>query len=166
MGETRGLGAHPGGRPWEVALEAPSGALDEERYISIVNKAVATSGAAGFRLDEQGRFNHLFDPSTGACAYPARNLTVVAGQATAADALSTAFALMNEEGIKSILSRSGDAQSYITTESGTRAITAANEGPILRTLSIRAIPATAPGKVVSNWAHMATALTGKAKTDK
>ena len=61
---------------------------------------------------------------------PAADLTVVAGQATAADALSTAFALMNEEGIKSILSRSGDAQSYITTESGTRAITAANEGPI------------------------------------
>jgi len=130
MGEIRGLGLRPDGRLWEVALEAPSGALDEERYISIVNKAVATSGAAGFRFDEQGRFNHLFDPSTGACAYPARNLTVVAGNATAADALSTAFALMNEEGIKSILSRSGDAQSYITTESGTRAITAANEVPI------------------------------------
>ena len=130
MGEIRGLGAHPDGRPWEVALEAPSGALDEERYISIVNKAVATSGAAGFRFDEQGRFNHLFDPSTGACAYPARNLTVVAGKATAADALSTAFALMNEEEIKSVLTRSGDAQSYITTESGTRAIRATLEGPV------------------------------------
>lgn len=126
MGEIRGLGAHPDGRPWEVALEAPSGAFDEDRSISIVNKAVATSGAAGFRFDEQGRFNHLFDPSTGACAYPARNLTVVAATAVTADALSTAFALMDEEGIKSVLARSGDAQSYITIESGTRAITAAS----------------------------------------
>jgi len=100
--------------------------VDEDRSISIVNKAVATSGAAGFRFDEQGRFNHLFDPSTGACAYPARNLTVVAATAVTADALSTAFALMDEEGIKSVLARSGDAQSYITIESGTRAITAAS----------------------------------------
>ena len=124
MGEIRGLGAHPDGRPWDVALEAPSGAFGEDQSISIVNKAVATSGAAGFRFDEQGRFNHLFDPSTGACAHPARNLTVVAATAVAADALSTAFALTDEEGIKSVLTRSGDAQSYITLESGTRAITA------------------------------------------
>lgn len=126
MGEIRGLGAHPDGRPWEVALEAPSGDFDEERPISIVNKAVATSGAAGFRFDEQGRCNHLFDPSTGACASPARNLTIVASTAVAADALSTAFALMDEERIKAALSRSGDAQLYVTTESGTRAITAAS----------------------------------------
>jgi thiamine biosynthesis lipoprotein len=124
MGEIRGVGDHPDGRPWEIALEAPSGALDEERSISIVNKAVATSGAAGFRFDERGRFNHLFDPSTGACAYLARNLTVVTATAVAADALSTAFALMNEEGIKSVLTQSRDAQAYVTTESETRAITA------------------------------------------
>jgi thiamine biosynthesis lipoprotein len=124
MGEIRGLGGHPDGRPWEVAVEAPSGDFDATRPISIVNKAVATSGAFGFRFDEQGRCNHLFDPSTGACAYPARNLTVVAATALCADALSTAFALMKEERIKSVLSQAGDAQVYVTTESGTRAITA------------------------------------------
>jgi thiamine biosynthesis lipoprotein len=107
-------------------VESPSGDFDEEPPISIVNKAVATSGAAGFQFDEQGRCNHLFDPSTGACAYPARNLTVVAATAVSADALSTAFALMKEERIRSVLSRSGDAQLYVTTESGTRAITAAS----------------------------------------
>ena len=126
MGEIRGLDGHPDGRPWVVALEAPTGAFDEDQSISIINKAVATSGAAGCRFDERGRFNHLFDPSTGACANPAKNLTVVAATAVAADALSTAFALTDEEGIKSVLARSGDAQSYITIESGTRAITAAS----------------------------------------
>lgn len=126
MGEIRGLGGHPDGRPWEVAVESPSGDFDATWPISIVNKAVATSGAFGFRFDEQGRCNHLFDPSSGACAHPARNLTVVAATAVCADALSTAFALMNEERIKAVLSQSGDAQLYVTTESETRAITAAS----------------------------------------
>jgi thiamine biosynthesis lipoprotein len=120
MGEIRGLGACPDGRPWKVALEAPSGSLYKDRSISIIDRAVATSGAAGFRFDRQGRFNHLFNPSTGACAYPARNLTVVAATAASADALSTAFALMNEEEIRSVLSRAGDAQAHLTTESGTK----------------------------------------------
>ena len=124
MGEIRGLGGHPDGRPWEVAPENPSGEVEEGRSITLINKAVAASSAAGFRFDEQGRSNHLFDPSTGICANPARNLTVVAPTATTADALSTAFALMDDERITSVLTRSGDAQAYITTESGTRAITA------------------------------------------
>lgn len=123
MGEIRGLGARPDGRPWKVALEPPSGSVYKDRSISIIDKAVATSGAAGFRFDQQGRFNHLFNPSNGACAYPARNLTVVAATAVSADALSTAFALMNEEEIRSVLSRAGDAQAHLITESGTQAIT-------------------------------------------
>jgi thiamine biosynthesis lipoprotein len=126
MGEIRGLGSHPDGRPWEVAVEAPSGDFDATRPISIVNKAVATSGAFGFRFDEQGRCNHLFDPSTGTCAYPARNLTVVASTAVCADALSTAFALMDEERIKAVLSQSGNTQLYVTTQSGRRAVTTAS----------------------------------------
>jgi thiamine biosynthesis lipoprotein len=122
MGEIRGLGAQPDGRPWPVVLEAPSGKVEGAPPIPIVNKAVATSGAAGFRFDEQGRCNHLFDPSTGACADPARNLTVVTDAAVTADALSTAFALMDEVRIKSVLSQSGTVQVYVTTEDGTRAI--------------------------------------------
>jgi FAD:protein FMN transferase len=120
MGEIRGLGSHPDGRPWKVAPENPSGEVEEGRSITLVNKAVATSSATGFRFDEQGRSNHLFDPSTGLCANPARNLTVIAPTATTADALSTAFALMDEARMKSVLSRSGGAQAYITTENGTR----------------------------------------------
>ena len=124
MGEIRALGSNPEGRPWSVALEDPSGEVLAGRSIPIVNKAVATSGAAGFRFDKQGRYNHLFDPSTGACADPLRSLTVIADTAATADALSTAFALMDEERIRSVLSRWGSAEAYITTESGTRVIAA------------------------------------------
>jgi len=124
MGEIRALGSNPEGQPWSVALEDPSGEVVEGRSIPIVNKAISTSCAAGFRFDEQGQCNHLFDPSTGACADPLRSLTVIADTAVTADALSTAFALMDEGRIRSVLSRSGGAEAYITTESGTRAITA------------------------------------------
>jgi thiamine biosynthesis lipoprotein len=124
MGEIRALGQS--GEPWRVALENPSGEVEEDRSISIVNKAVASSCAAGFRFDDLGRSNHLFDPSTGTCASPTRTLTVVTPAAVTADALSTAFALMDEERIKSVLSRSEGTEAYITTESGTRVIAAAS----------------------------------------
>jgi FAD:protein FMN transferase len=126
MGEIRALGSTPEGRPWSVALEDPSGEVIAGRSIPIVNKAVATSGAVGFRFDEQGRCNHLFDPSTGACADPFRSLTVIADTAATADALSTAFALMDEKRIKSVLPRVVGAQVYIITENGPRTIGAAS----------------------------------------
>jgi thiamine biosynthesis lipoprotein len=122
MGEIHGAGVQPDGGPWMVGLEAPSGELASGTPIPILNQAVATSGAAGFRFDPQGRCNHLFDPAIGACADPARNITVVADLAVTADALSTAFALMDEERIKSALRQSGSAHVYITTADGTRSV--------------------------------------------
>jgi thiamine biosynthesis lipoprotein len=127
MGEIRGLGVHPDGRPWAIALEDPSDGAPKGRPIAVVNKAVATSGAAGFRFDAKGQCNHLFHPSTGVCADPERTLTVMTATAVAADALSTAFALMDDERINSVLSRSGGTQAYITTAGGTRALAAVND---------------------------------------
>jgi thiamine biosynthesis lipoprotein len=100
MGEIRALGARPDGSPWQVAIEDAQGKASAS--ILAINKAVATSGAYGFRFDEQGRCNHLFDPTTGECADPFRTLSVVADTATTADALSTAFALMKDEAISSV----------------------------------------------------------------
>jgi thiamine biosynthesis lipoprotein len=110
MGEVRTLGENADGDPWSVAIEDASG--NRSAPISVLNKAVATSGAYGFRFDEQGACNHLFDPRTGECAKPLRTITVVAHTATTADALSTAFTLMNIEAIGSVLARAGRAQAY------------------------------------------------------
>ena len=120
MGEIRGLGTDSHGKPWQVTLEDPVG--EGGKPISIANKAVATSGAGSFRFDDKGRCNHLFDPSSGACAVPGRNLTVVAPAATMADGVSTAFSLMSEDEIRAASSRFGDAQIYLTTGRGTRTI--------------------------------------------
>lgn len=123
LGEIRALGGHPDGRPWNVALETPSGEIDKGKFMSLVNKAIATSSAAGFQFDEQGKCNHLFNPLTGKCAQPDRSITVVAPTAVMADALSTAFALMSEDQIGLVLSRLNTAQAYITTDNATRTVT-------------------------------------------
>lgn len=115
MGEIRTLGRRPDGRPWQVALRGRSG----EAPLPVpdtMNKAVATSGADGFQFDAEGRCNHLFNPANGRCADPARSLTVVAPTAAAADALSTAFALMDEKATARILSRAADTQVYVATD--------------------------------------------------
>jgi thiamine biosynthesis lipoprotein len=103
MGETRTIGARPAGRPWEVGIADPEVAGRTAAILPIIDRAVSTSGAYGFRFDPQGRFNHLFDPATGGCADRYRSVTTVSRSATAADALSTAFSLMSEPRIRSVL---------------------------------------------------------------
>jgi thiamine biosynthesis lipoprotein len=120
MGEIRGRGLN-GQKPWQVAIEARS----RETLggsVSLLNRAIATSGAKGFQFDEHGRYNHLFDPSTGTCASPARTVTVVASTATTVDALSTAFSLMDEKQIRAVTSHFSGATVYATTVDGTRII--------------------------------------------
>jgi thiamine biosynthesis lipoprotein len=123
MGEIRTRGVHPNGLPWQIALQGQTGEVLLPSSIDTANKAVATSGAGGFQFDEDGRCNHLFNPATGHCADPARSLTVVAPTAVAADALSTAFSLMDETTITAMLARAAETKVYATTIDGTRELT-------------------------------------------
>jgi len=102
MGETRAIGSRPDGYPWEVGIADPDVAGRTATILPIVDRAVSTSGAYGFRFDPQGRFNHLFDPATGGCADRYRSVTTVSRSATAADALSTAFSFMTSPQIRSV----------------------------------------------------------------
>jgi thiamine biosynthesis lipoprotein len=112
MGEIRTLGRRPDGRAWQAAIEA---ATPQQRALDLVDKAVATTGADGFRFNADGRCNHLFNPATGRCATPAINLTVVAPTAATADALSTAFALMDHEAARRVLARAPSTQLHVNT---------------------------------------------------
>jgi thiamine biosynthesis lipoprotein len=121
MGEIRALGSLNGG-PWHIALRGPTSAESRTTSLDTVNEAVATSGAAGYQFDGDGRYNHLFNPLTGYCADPARTMTVVGSRAAEADALSTAFSLMDDATIASVLDRMGTIRAYATTAKGTRQI--------------------------------------------
>jgi len=118
MGETRAIGARPDGRPWEIGIADPEDPERSQAVFPIVDRAVSTSGAYGFRFDPTGRFNHLFDPATGACSQLYRSVTTIAETATAADALSTAFSLMDQMRIQTLMSRAGIERIHLIDAAG------------------------------------------------
>lgn len=120
MGESRALGARPDGTPWRIGVADPDQPDRVGTTLDAVDQAVATSGAYGFRFDPAGRFNHLFDPRTGACAHMHGSVTAVMSTATAADALSTAFSLMAPADIGQALRRLGEGRADIVSASGER----------------------------------------------
>jgi FAD:protein FMN transferase len=107
MGEARAIGSRPDGGAWEVGVADPDIAGRTATVLPIIDRAVSTSGAYGFRFDPQGRFNHLFDPATGGCADRYRSVTTVSANATAADAMSTAFSFMPPADIRALLPDAG-----------------------------------------------------------
>jgi thiamine biosynthesis lipoprotein len=117
FGENRALGGHPEGGPWRVGLLDP---FDPGRLADVVeleNRALATSGGYGFRFDRAGRFHHLLDPATGDSARRFASVTVIARDATTADALSTALSVLDEERGRAALARHG-AEARLTYRDG------------------------------------------------
>ncbi len=102
MGEVMALGTN-GGRDWQAAIAAPDGA--ELGRVGLSDRALATSSPMGTRIG--GGAAHILHPS-GA---PPRWSTVAvsAADAATADALSTAFCLMERPAIDAALARFPDA---------------------------------------------------------
>lgn len=87
------------GRPlkrakWRIQVRTPP-ERPERLILELGPSAVATSGdyARGFRIGEQW-FSHIIDPRTGRPADHSPSVTVVGPDATTADALATAFSVM------------------------------------------------------------------------
>ncbi len=118
MGETRAIGGRPDDEPWEVGIADPELPERTQAVLPVVNLAVSTSGAYGFRFDPSGRFNHLFDSATGACGHLYRSVTTIAETATAADALSTAFSLMDQKRIHALMAPAGIERVHLIDAAG------------------------------------------------
>jgi thiamine biosynthesis lipoprotein len=91
LGELRGLGAHPDGRPWTTALPSRFDAHHRAAMIPLSQRAIATSSGVATRFEATGRCHHLFSPASGRSARTYAAVTVAAPRATVADALSTAL---------------------------------------------------------------------------
>ncbi|MDE0039710.1 MAG: FAD:protein FMN transferase [Gammaproteobacteria bacterium] len=94
-GEVRARANAPGGGPWRVGVESPSG-TEYVRTLLLETAALATSGDyRQYREIDGLRVSHVIDPRTG---YPVRHqlasVTVVAATAMMADAYSTAMLVM------------------------------------------------------------------------
>lgn len=120
LGESRAVGPHPAGRPWRAGLADPKRPDRVVEEVELVDRALATSAPYGFRFDPAGRFNHLFEPRSGAPAHRYLSVSVVMPTATAADALSTAFSFMTVEEIGDVLRALGDGCAHVTTSRGER----------------------------------------------
>ncbi len=103
LGEIRARGMRAPGEPWRVALEDPAADGRPWKSVTLIDRALATSGDDGFVFDAAGRFTHLLDPATARSPRRYRTISVVAADATTADALSTAFALMPKPAIAATL---------------------------------------------------------------
>lgn len=102
LGETRGMGRGEDGADWQVGIEAPDGSGRLIRKLALRDRAIATSGGYGTRFTRDGVHHHLFDPKTGRSANLWTSVSVIADDATRADALSTAFFSLPESSIRRV----------------------------------------------------------------
>lgn len=98
-GNVQALGAKPDGSLWRIAVQSPYDANAYLGILSVKDKAVITSGGYERYFEQDGvRYHHILDPATG---YPAESglvsVTVISGDGTLADGLSTALFIMGRE---------------------------------------------------------------------
>ncbi|WP_082766343.1 FAD:protein FMN transferase [Paramesorhizobium deserti] len=105
LGECRALGTAADGSGWRVGIDNPLNSGEVAKILEITDRAVATSSPLGFRFEESGRHNHLLDPLSGLSARRHASVTVVARCAEEADALSTAFSLMEPEQAREVVQK-------------------------------------------------------------
>ncbi len=98
-GNVQVLGTKTDGSAWRIGIQDPQ---DTEGYLgalSVVDKAVITSGGYERYFEENGKtYHHIIDPATG---YPAENglisVTIVSEDGTLADGLSTSLFIMGKD---------------------------------------------------------------------
>jgi len=118
MGEMRALGQHADGTPWRIGIADPHRPWRTLSTLSLRNQAIATSGGYGTPFDSTGRHHHLFDPRTGRSANYYRSVSVVAPDATTADALSTGVSALPPEAALAVLRTRSDVSALLTRVDG------------------------------------------------
>lgn len=107
LGETFAGEAPEAGLPWRVGIADPDRAGRVLTTVDAENLAIATSSGRAGAFDRAGRHHHLFEPATGHSTERCAGVTVLAGSATVADALSTALSIMPLEAAPRVLRAAG-----------------------------------------------------------
>ena len=128
LGEIRGIGGHPDGRPWMVGIKNPVAPGTLDKTIPLENRAVATSGGYGLTFDAAGRHTHIFDPRTGLSPLRYASVSVFAPRATLADALSTASMSLDQDEITRIIAAHNDAGAILLDPNGKNPVYLGNIG--------------------------------------
>jgi thiamine biosynthesis lipoprotein ApbE len=116
-GNIYAIGSPPGEKGWRIAIRHPRMKEEALTFIEVRNMAVSTSGdyERYFEINGQ-RFSHIVDPRTGYPVEYVPSVTIVAENATDADALSTAVSVMGKEKSVEILEKLERVGAIIVTE--------------------------------------------------
>lgn len=97
-GNIYAIGSPPGEEGWRIAIKHPRMKDEALTFIEVRDMAVSTSGDYERYFEIGGkRFSHIIDPRTGYPVEYVPSVTVIAENATDADALSTAVSVMGKE---------------------------------------------------------------------
>jgi len=96
-GDMAALGSKPEGKPWFIALVNPDDKTQSLANFNIANQAIATSGNYERYFDPEKEAHHIINPKTGYSARECISATVIAPNATQADALATSIFVMGPE---------------------------------------------------------------------
>jgi thiamine biosynthesis lipoprotein len=96
-GDMTSLGSKPEGEPWIIALVNPDEQTQSLANFNIAGEAVATSGNYARYFDPEKQAHHVINPKTGYSAQECISTTVIAENATQADALATSIFVMGPE---------------------------------------------------------------------
>lgn len=107
MGEPRGVGRRDDGADWMLGVADPDDAARLITTLPVSGRAIATSAPRASLADEAGRIGHIFDPATGRPAQGWKQVSVAAGTAMLADALSTAVAALPRDRAGAVLAGTG-----------------------------------------------------------
>ena len=113
LGELRGVGAHPNGRPWTAALISRLDPHHEAAMIPLSERAIATSSGTATRFETTGRYHHLFSPASGRSVHTYAAVSVAAPRATLADALSTALFVAPRSAAEAMLSKLPGVEAWL-----------------------------------------------------
>lgn len=94
-GDIRAMGSKGDKKPWTVAIEDPHKKREYPDIIHMKEGAIATSGNYEIYFDREKMFHHIVNPKTGLSPALNTSVSVMAGTALDADALSTAVFVMN-----------------------------------------------------------------------
>lgn len=116
-GDTRLLGDRGNG-PWIIGVRDPDNKEGLVTRLALQDEAISTSGDyERFFIEDDIRYHHILNPSTGQSAGQVRSVTIIGPDATMTDGLSTSvFVLGPDAGLKLIESIAGYETLIIDTE--------------------------------------------------
>lgn len=123
-GEINSLGAKANGEQWNVGIQHPR---DVEAFVSIAalaGRCLATSGDYATKFSDDYRHHHLLDARTGHSPAELSSVSIVAGTALTADALSTAVFVMGPEAGLRLVERTAGVDALLILKDGSSMATA------------------------------------------